>query len=82
MSTDPERTRTYPRTNLVTCTPQAFKDCLDFAFDMGRRDEINGWPERTGSTLADILTTSRRGGHERALRAAYMAARFHIRAMS
>lgn len=79
--TTPTAARAYPRTDLVTCTPQAFKDCMDFAFDMGRRDEMEGAPERTGTQIADHLTIRRRTGHERALRAIYTAARFHIRTM-
>lgn len=73
--------RTYPRTDLVRCTPQAFKDCLDFAFDIGRRDEMEGASHRTGQMLADLLTTHHRGGHRRTLRAVYEGARFHIRMM-
>lgn len=71
----------YPKTDLVSCTPSAFKDCLDFAFDIGRRDEMDGLPERSGAALAALLTIRYRGGHARALRAIYTAARFHVRTM-
>lgn len=72
---------TYPRTDLLTCTPRAFQECLDYAFDLGRRAEMDDAVALTARQLADLLTTRRRQGHERALLEVYKAARFHIRTM-
>lgn len=77
----PLDTRDYPKTNLISCTPSAWADCVGLAMDMGRRDELLGQRERTGKEIAEVLTTGCRGGHVLALRAAYKGARFHIGVM-
>lgn len=74
----PLDTRDYPKTNLISCTPSAWADCVGLAMDMGRRDEMLGQRERTGKEIAEVLTTGCRGGHIRALLAAYKGARFHV----
>lgn len=73
--------RTYPRTDLCSCTASAWQQVLDYAFDLGRRHEMNGAPEMTGREIADLLSTRYRHGHLAFLRSSYMAARFQIRTM-
>lgn len=69
----------HDRVDLIAGTAAAFGHCLDIACRLGAEDEAAGAPERTGRELGVALATATRIGHDRALRAAYAAGRFHAR---
>lgn len=73
---DSARAVQYPKEDLITGTSATFKAALGYAFDMGHRDAMCGWPEQPGAQITARLATHWRKGHERALKAAYTAGRF------
>jgi hypothetical protein len=72
---------TKPKINGISATPSQWAEVVANAVRLGTLDEMEGKPTRKGTAIADLYLTERRLGHERHLRNAYMAGRFHVRCM-
>lgn len=66
--------------NLVTGDATVLATVLSHCAVIGADDQRHGRPQRTGKELAKALCSKWRSGHERSLRLAYSAGRFHIEA--
>lgn len=66
--------------DLITGDATALATVLSHCTLIGADDERNKRPQRTGRELAKALCSGWRSGHERALRLAYSAGRWHIEA--
>lgn len=68
--------------DICELTPKDWSELLARAARLGSSDATGGRPARAGDAiLAALGVGGHRGGHRRALKAAYSAGRFHVNTM-